>query len=78
MTAKVHSGIPRDVLRRAERRVLRAAAGCVNKRGWSFEYQHGGLPVARSADALRRLELAIANLRSVRKHQAKQRRKHGK
>ena len=55
-------------LHRAEQRVIRAAAGCVNVEGWSFEYRHMGVPVAHFPDALRRLESALANLRSVRRH----------
>ena len=57
-----------STLQRAERRVLRAAAGCVTAEGWSFEYRNGGLPVAHFPDSLRRLESALANLRSVRRH----------
>ena len=64
------------VLRRAELRVLRAAAGCVNAEGWSFEWQQEGkVAAAHFPESLRRLENALANLRSVRAHQAKQRRK---
>lgn len=63
-----------SVLRRAELRVLRAAAGCVNAEGWSFDWKDK-MPVAYFPDSLRRLENALANLRSVRRHQAKLRRK---
>jgi hypothetical protein len=64
-----------DLLRRAELRVLRAAAGCVNANGCAFSYMDGGKPVAYFPGSLHRLESALANLRSVRRHQAKQRRK---
>ena len=68
------STTPNDVLARAERKLLRAAMGCVDAKGWAFEYQHQGVPVAKRPSGLRRLELAIANLRSVRKHNRRKRR----
>ena len=68
------SHTPRDVLRRAELRVLRAAAGCITAEGWAFEWQDKK-PIAHFPDSLHRLEGALANLRSVRKFQSKQRSK---
>lgn len=63
-----------EVLRRAEQRVLRAAAGCVTAEGSAFGW-YARLPVVHFPDSIRRLESAIANLRSVRRFQSNKRRK---
>ena len=77
MTAKVHSGIPRQRLANAERSLIRAAMGIVNSDGWSFQNTTctHGLNVVLFPGSMRRLEAAIARLKQARKEAKPRRRK---
>lgn len=55
-------------IKKAEKRVLRAAMSIIDKDGWAFQFQgEGAVPVACRPGALRGLEGAIANLKDARK-----------
>ena len=50
----------------AEQAVIRAAVGCLNSRGWLFEYDPEGRQLVENPAACRRLEKAVARLKEAR------------